>query len=147
LQKLIAWLFLGEDSLRSSRDATLAAAVTLHRAGVPLVIGSDAGSWPVNPFNFHGPTTIREMELLVRAGLSPGEAVDAATVVPAKMLGLESEIGAVEVGRSADLVILAHDPRQDILALVDVRYTVKSGVAKTPEEWLATPLLHGLAGK
>ena len=127
----------------SSRDSTLAAAVALHRAGVPLVIGSDAGSWPVNPFNFHGPTTIREMELLVRAGLSPEEVLDAATVVPAKMLGLESEIGAIEVGRSADLVILARDPRQDIHALAEVRYTVKNGVAKTPEAWLATPLPQG----
>ena len=55
------------------------------------------------------------------------------------MLGLESEIGAVEIGRNADLVILTQDPRQDIHALADVVYTVKGGVAKTPEAWLAPP--------
>jgi imidazolonepropionase-like amidohydrolase len=52
------------------------------------------------------------------------------------MLGLEREIGTVEVGRRADLVIVGHDPWRSLRALRKVRWTVKDGVARTPREWL-----------
>ncbi|MGH7820629.1 MAG: amidohydrolase family protein, partial [Candidatus Binatia bacterium] len=76
----------------------------LHRAGVPIVAATDAPStWPEAIYHFHGPQTPREVELLVDAGLSPMEAIVAATRNPARMLGLEDEIGTVEVGKRADL--------------------------------------------
>jgi len=52
------------------------------------------------------------------------------------MLGLDAEIGTVEVGKRADLVIVDGDPRQDLRALRNVRWTVHDGVARTPAEWI-----------
>ncbi len=81
----------------------------LHQAGVIIGAGTDlsAPTWAV-----HG-----EMEELVASGLTPGEALAAATSTAARILGAESEIGAVAPGMIADLVILEADP------LVDIRNT------------------------
>ena len=108
-----------------------------HRAGVPIVVGSDSGNGPIVPYLFHGLTTLREIELLGGAGLSPAQALAAATRTPARMLGLASEIGTLEVGKRADLVIVRGDPLKDLRALRSVLWTVKDGVAHTPAEWMA----------
>jgi imidazolonepropionase-like amidohydrolase len=89
------------------------------------------------PYLFHGLTTLREIELLDGAGLSPAQALDAATRTPARMLGLASEIGTIEPGKRADLVIVRGDPLQDLRALRSPLWTVKDGVAHTPAEWMA----------
>ena len=88
------------------------------------------------PQMFHGPTSLREIELLGLAGLSPMEAIQAATSVPATMLGLSDDIGTVEVGKQADLLIVRDDPLGDLRALRTIQWTVKGGVAKSPKEWL-----------
>lgn len=106
----------------------------LSEAGVPLVLGSDAGNWPIIPYLFHGPTSVRELELLGEAGLTLEQALTAATRTPARMLGIEA--GTVEVGRIADLVVVEGDPLSDLSAVRDVRWTVRAGVARTPEAWL-----------
>jgi imidazolonepropionase-like amidohydrolase len=109
----------------------------LHRAGVPIVVATDAPSpWPAAIFHFHGPQTAREIELLAEAGLTPLEAIRAATQVAARMLGLEREIGTIEPGKRADLLLVAGDPAADVRALREVRFTVKDGVARTPAEWM-----------
>jgi imidazolonepropionase-like amidohydrolase len=64
------------------------------------------------------------------------EALEAETRVPAKMLGIDAEIGTVEVGKRADLLIVAGEPLVDLRALRLVRWTVKAGVVHTPEEWM-----------
>jgi imidazolonepropionase-like amidohydrolase len=53
------------------------------------------------------------------------------------MLGLTSEIGTVEPGKRADLMIVRDDPLRDLRALRSVQWTVKNGVAHTPAEWMA----------
>jgi imidazolonepropionase-like amidohydrolase len=112
----------------------------LYEAGVPIVVGTDAPSpWDMAIYHFHGPTTVREIELLGQAGLPPLAAVLAATRTPAKMLGMDAELGTVEVGRRADLVIVRDDPLQDLGALRTIRWTVQDGVARTPEEWMSAP--------
>lgn len=78
----------------------------------------------------------REIELLGGAGLTPAEAITAATRTPARMLGLEAEIGTVEVGKRADLLIVDGDPLADPRALRKVRWTVRDGVARTPAGWM-----------
>jgi imidazolonepropionase-like amidohydrolase len=146
----VAAALQGTDPGRAQVDATAAETLRaasdglrrMHQAGVPIVLGSDAGNWPVFPYYLHGPTTLFELEHLVSAGLSPAAAIDAATIVPARMLGLDDEIGAVQVGRRADLVVTgaAVDPLADPgKALRDVRLVVKDGVARTPDEWMAAP--------
>ena len=64
------------------------------------------------------------------------EAIQAATSVPATMLGLSDDIGTVEVGKQADLLIVRDDPLGDLRALRTIQWTVKGGVAKSPKEWL-----------
>lgn len=109
----------------------------LHDAGVPIVMGSDAGNWPIIPFEFHGPTSIRELEVLGEHGFSPAEALTSATATPARMLGLD--VGTLVVGQGADLVVVEGDPLVDLRALRTVRYTVRAGDARTPTEWMGGP--------
>lgn len=89
----------------------------IHAAGIPIVMGSDSGNWEVIPFEFHGPTSVREVELLNLAGMTKMEAIVASTSVPAQMLGLEGEIGSITVGARADLVILPDNPLTDLTVL------------------------------
>jgi imidazolonepropionase-like amidohydrolase len=53
------------------------------------------------------------------------------------MLGRQDEIGTIEVGKRADLVVVDGDPLADLRALRRIRWTVKDGVARTPQEWMA----------
>lgn len=109
----------------------------LHRAGVPIVVGTDVPSpWPDALYNFHGVQTAREVQLLVEAGLTPGEAIVAATRTSARMLGVDRELGTVEEGKRADLLVVRGDPTIDIRALQDVAWTVFGGRARTPQEWM-----------
>jgi hypothetical protein len=128
----------GADDLRAGLANNLRAAKLLHDAGVPIVIGSDAGNTMVIA-QFHGPTTLRETELLVAAGVPPAAVLDAATRRPARMLGLDAEIGTVEVGKRADLIVVDGDPLADIRALRALRWTIRDGVARTPREWMRVP--------
>ncbi len=108
----------------------------LADAGAAIVVGSDSPGFPFVPYMFHGPTTIREIELLGEAGFSPMEAIMAATQVPAEMLGLGSKIGTIEVGKQADMVIVEGDPLANLSALRHVLWTIIGGVAQTPEGWV-----------
>ncbi len=83
----------------------------LARAGVPVIAGTDGGDVPfvVPGFGLHD-----ELAALVRAGLTPQQAIEAATATPARMLGLDHEIGTVAPGKVADLVVLDADPLADI---------------------------------
>ena len=95
---------------RRIAEKSLALAGTLHRAGVPLLAGTDSfDGFDISGFSLH-----QELELLVKAGLRPAEALQAATLNPAKFLGRERDLGAVEKGKLADLVLLDADPLQDI---------------------------------
>src|SRR5690606_34436530 len=81
----------------------------LHAAGVDILAGSDAP----NPGTAHGVSLHHELELLVRAGLSPAQALTAATSLLAKRFGL-SERGVIAAGMRADLVLVEGDPLADI---------------------------------
>jgi len=79
-----------------------------------LLVGTDSGIDVVPP----GASLVEELGAFVDAGLSPYEALRIATVGAAEYLGLEHEIGTVEVGRRADLVLVASNPLDDVAALV-----------------------------
>ncbi len=81
----------------------------MHRAGVPLVTGSDIAGARIPGFTLH-----RELSLLVECGLTPLEALRASTVVPAQLVGKASDLGSVEEGKLADLVLLDANPLDDI---------------------------------
>ncbi|MBU0463820.1 MAG: amidohydrolase family protein [Proteobacteria bacterium] len=80
-----------------------------HKAGVAIAMGTDAGT----PFNYHG-KNLMEIPLLVRHGLSPMEALIAATSTASQVLGLENIIGTIEPGKIADLVLVRNNPLEDI---------------------------------
>jgi imidazolonepropionase-like amidohydrolase len=95
----------------------------LHKAGVPLLVGSDS----LDPFVIPGDSFHRELGELVRAGFTPMEALQAATQGAAQFLGREKELGTVETGRSADLVLLSANPVEDIGNTRKVWAVVRNG--------------------
>jgi hypothetical protein len=82
----------------------------MFRVGVPLMAGTDA----MNPFCFPGFSLHDELALLVESGLTPLAALQAATINPAKFLGRSAELGSVEPGKIASLVLLRANPLADI---------------------------------
>jgi len=100
----------------------LAAVAALHKAGVPLLAGTDAP----NPGTAHGVSVHREMQLLVQAGLTPVEALAAATSAPARAFGLIDR-GRIAPGLRADLLLVKGDPTQDITATRDIVAVWKTG--------------------
>lgn len=106
-------------SLTAFRDA--------RAAGVVIGLGSDVGVFP------HGESW-RELAWMVRGGMSPAEALQAATIVNARLLGAEGQLGEVRPGRLADLVAVRGDPTEDISAARDVLLVMKNGVVYRASE-------------
>lgn len=92
---------------------------TLHREGIPIVAGTDV----VVP----GHSVHRELELFVRAGFTPIEAIQAATIVPARAMKLDKEVGTVEKGKRADLILLDANPLESISNIRKVRSVIARG--------------------
>jgi imidazolonepropionase-like amidohydrolase len=92
------------------------------KASVPIGAGADSGT----PFNFHS-KFVTELECMVALGMSTEQALAATGPVAAAALGLSDEIGTLEVGKSADVVLVDEDPRKDITSLRNVRAVVARG--------------------
>jgi imidazolonepropionase-like amidohydrolase len=97
----------------------LAAIAAMRRAGVPIIAGTDQG--------IPGYSLYRELELYVEGGMTPLEAIQTATTVPAHVLKHEREMGSVEPGKRADLIVLDADPLANIHNIRTVRYVVANG--------------------
>lgn len=91
-----------------------------YRAGVAIAFGTDAGVFP------HGDNA-REFELMVQAGMPMREALRAATLTAARVLGMEREIGSIAPGKSADLIAVAGDPIADPAVMRRVVMVMKQG--------------------
>lgn len=116
-------------------DNALYNAKALFDAGVPIGVGTDAGM-PDTP---HGASTIRELELLVRAGLSPSQVLTAATSVSARILHLDQDRGTIAPGKRADLILVKGKPWQDIADIhkidqvfIDGKLVLGSGAPALP---------------
>lgn len=95
---------------------------TAHRLGVKIVAATDTG------FNPESTLTLQhDIEMLTRCGLSPMEAIRAATSVAAELLGIEGRTGSIQVGLEADLIVIDRDPTENILSLQDVLMIVNDG--------------------
>lgn len=104
--------------------------VRAQRHGVIVAAGSDAG----NIGTLHGAALHRELELMVEAGLSELEAIAAATSGGAMAMNRAEDLGAIEAGRLADLVVLDADPTEDIRNSQRIYRVVKGGRIFDPEE-------------
>jgi imidazolonepropionase-like amidohydrolase len=91
----------------------------LHRAGIPIVAGTDQ----VVP----GHSLHRELELYVKAGFTPLEAIQAATIVPARVMKMDKELGTIEPGKLADLIIVDGNPLEAVENTRRVRWVVSGG--------------------
>jgi imidazolonepropionase-like amidohydrolase len=104
-----------------------------HRAGVALLAGTDTSR--VQPYTYAGFSLLDELALLVRAGLTPIESLQTATINPARFLGMEKEWGTIEKGKIANLVLLNADPLADIHNITKI-----SGVFLAGKEFDRTAL-------
>ena len=91
-----------------------------HARGVKIAFGTDAG------VSKHG-RNADEFEFMVKHGMKPAEAIKAATVNAADLLGLANEVGSIEPGKSADLVAVDGDPLNDVTVLKRVAFVMKGG--------------------
>ncbi|HTU67051.1 MAG TPA: amidohydrolase family protein [Steroidobacteraceae bacterium] len=89
----------------------------MQKAGVPIVAGTDGA----------GIELIRELEIYTEAGFTPAEAIAAATIVPAKLVGQDKETGSIKVGKAADLFLVEGDPSQKISDLRQTRVVMMDG--------------------
>jgi imidazolonepropionase-like amidohydrolase len=108
-------------------------------AGIPIAMGTDAG----NPGTLHGPSVYAEMEAMQAAGLTPMEVLVASTRGGSRALLREKEIGTVEKGKLADLVVFAKDPLTDIANARTVKGVVRGGVYRTSDELRAIVAAEG----
>jgi imidazolonepropionase-like amidohydrolase len=109
------------DSAAANRalGSQLALIEAMHDAGVTIVAGTDYG--------LPGFSLLRELELYVEAGLTPLEAIRAATAVPAEVMGVSGAVGTIAAGKRADLVVLDGNPTADIHELRTGRWVVVGG--------------------
>jgi len=96
----------------------------LHQAGVPIVAGTDQA--------VPGYSLDREIELYVQAGFTPMEAIQAATLVPARAMGMEKDSGTIEVGKRADVILVNGNPLQNISDIRKVSTVFAAGKMYQP---------------
>ncbi len=106
----------------------------LHRAGVPILVGTDAAEPQVTP----GASLHHEMALLVESGLAPADVLASATLGNAKILRQDAALGSVGVGKLADLVLLDADPLARIDNTRRIRHVVLRGAPLSPSTVLGT---------
>jgi imidazolonepropionase-like amidohydrolase len=111
-----------EDNLRKDREIAETQREGFrkaHAAGVKMVYGTDAGIYP------HGDNA-KQFVTMVRYGMKPVQAIQSATINAAEALG-RRDIGAIEIGRYADLIAVPGDPTQDVSSLQKVNFVMKGG--------------------
>jgi len=109
---------------RASFAKMVALVKALHDAGVPIVAGTDGGGLEI----------VRELELYVQAGFTPGEALQTATIVPARLVGADKVTGSVTVGKEADLVLVDGDASKDIGAMRRTLWVMSDGALMNADE-------------
>ena len=108
---------LTRDDYRKSYAKMVDLVGRLHKAGVPIVAGTDG--WGIE--------LVRELEIYRQAGFTPAEALQSATIIPARIVGADKRTGSIAVGKEADMVLVDGDPSTDLGALRRVVTVVSDG--------------------
>ncbi|HEU4556910.1 MAG TPA: amidohydrolase family protein [Longimicrobium sp.] len=108
---------------RALFERQMEVARVLHQNGVRFMAGTDLS----NPYTFAGFSLHEELEMLTRIGLTPLQALQAATLEPARFLKMTDSAGTVAQGKTADLVVLAADPLADIRNVARIHAVVLNG--------------------
>ncbi len=95
----------------------------LYEGGVRIVVGTDSGT----PMNFHSDSTWQEMDLLVRYGMPPMKVISAATRLPALLYRQARDLGTIEPGKLADIIVVDGNPLRHMSALKNVVHVIKDG--------------------
>ena len=111
------------DDYRKSYGKMVDLVQLLHQAGVPIVAGTDG--WGIE--------LVRELELYQQAGFTAAEALQSATIVPARVVGADKRTGSIAVGKEADLVLVGGDVSKDLGALRRVETVVSDGYVMDAE--------------
>jgi imidazolonepropionase-like amidohydrolase len=98
----------------------------LYDHGIPVVAGTDMG--------FPGTSLARELELYVQGGLTPMQALQTATIAPARAMNLAKTTGSLDPGKQADLVLIDGDPLRQIRAVRRVQLVMKGGQLYDPAQ-------------
>lgn len=119
----LAWVQAHDRDRPGALATAMQSVRMLAQAGIPIVAGSGTSGSDM----WYGHSLHVEMALLVEAGLPPEEVIRAATANAATLLRLQDQLGTVEKGKAADLVLLAADPLEDIRAVEQVRVVIQNG--------------------
>jgi imidazolonepropionase-like amidohydrolase len=95
----------------------------MRAAGIPIAMGTDAG----NPGTAHGPSVYREMEAMQEAGMTAREVLLSSTLIAARAMGRESDLGSLDQGKLADITIFDADPSVNIANARKVAIVVRGG--------------------
>jgi imidazolonepropionase-like amidohydrolase len=98
---------LTREDFRASYAKMVGVVGRLHKAGVPIVAGTDGS----------GIELVRELELYLQAGLTNAEALQTATIIPARMTGMDGRFGSIEPGKTASMILVEGDASKDMAAL------------------------------
>jgi len=102
---------------RASWAKMVALLTRMHKAGIPIVAGTDGS----------GIELIRELEIYTQAGFTSAEALAAATIVPARLVGMDQHTGSIKIGKTADLALIEGDPSTHISDLRQTRVVMLDG--------------------
>lgn len=91
-----------------------------HQAGVKMAFGTDAGVYP------HG-RNAEQFQLMIDAGMTPVEAIRAATLGAAELIGIENSAGSIKPGKWADVIAVQSNPLEDVAVLEEVQFVMKGG--------------------
>lgn len=112
-----------EEFMQKNTDTTEAQRIVFEKAlaaGVTLLFGTDLGVLPHD-------MGARQFEIMVERGMTPMQAIQSATSVPARHMGIQSDVGALQVGRYADMIAVHGNPLDDITLLQHVEFVMKGG--------------------
>jgi imidazolonepropionase-like amidohydrolase len=112
---------IGKNVMQSYKELVAA----LHKSGAPIIAGTD--------MMFPGLSIFRELELYVESGLTPLQALQTATIVPARVMKMEAESGSLNIDKKADIILVDGDPMQTIHNIRKVTLVIKAGRVYDPK--------------